>query len=141
VEMKTLLEDEFVRRGDGAVDLKATYGWGDSTIRWQKVMASPRNGVVNLSAEIGPYEWAVAYGYAEVESAEARQAVMRCGSDDGIRMWLNGQMVHTNESRRPYRPADDTATVQLKAGVNRILVKVDNARFAWAFGVSIDASR
>jgi alpha-galactosidase len=141
VEMKTLLEDEFVRRADGAVDLKATYGWGDSTIRWQKVMASPRNGVVNLSAEIGPYEWAVAYGYAEVESAEARQAVMRCGSDDGIRVWLNGQMVHTNESRRPYRPADDTVTVQLKAGVNRILVKVDNARFAWGFGVSIDASR
>jgi hypothetical protein len=138
IEMKTLLEDEFVGRGDGTVNLKGTYGWGESTARWKKVTASPRNGLVNLSAEIGPYEWAVAYGYAELTSTAAREAHVRCGSDDGIRVWVNGRLAHTTEARRPYRPGDDTFTVRLNAGVNRFLVKVDNARFAWGFGLSID---
>jgi hypothetical protein len=135
--MKTQLEDDFLKRGDGTVNLKATYGWGESAQSWKKVTASRKNGAVNLTAELGPYEWAVAYGYAEIESDTARETLLRIGSDDGVRVWLNGEVVHTNECRRPYTPGADQVPVRLRAGTNRLLVKVDNARFNWAFGVAV----
>ncbi len=137
VEMKTQLEEDYARRGDGGVNLKATYGWGESALEWKKVTASRKNGMVNLMAELGPFEWCVAYGYAEVPSATARETVLRVGSDDGVRVWLNGELVHTNEARRAYTPGADAIPVRLRAGVNRLLVKVDNARFNWAFGAAV----
>jgi hypothetical protein len=139
LDLPTDVERDYAARGDGTVNLKAAYdaGNGGGAVVWERVFASPKNGVVNLSAELGPHEWAVAYGYAEFESPAARDAVLRCGSDDGIRMWLNGRLVHSNEARRAYAPASDAVPVTLDAGVNRLLVKVDNARFAWSFGVAV----
>jgi alpha-galactosidase len=149
LDLATPVEAEFAGRADGAVNLKATYprpegANGDATgeggpLEWEKVFASTKNGAVNLTAELGPHEWAVAYGYAEVESEIERETVLRCGSDDGIRIWLNGEQVHTHEARRPYHPHSDTVPVRLRAGVNRLLVKVDNAKYDWSFGVAVDS--
>ncbi len=79
----------------------------------------------------------MAFAYTEVEEVHAREAVLSCGSDDGIRIWLNGQVVHSNEVARGYTADSDSVVVQLKAGVNRILVKIDNYRAGWGFGVSL----
>jgi hypothetical protein len=45
--------------------------------------------------------------------------------------------VHSNEARRSYKPHSDAATIHLKAGINRLLVKIDNAQYGWAFGVAV----
>lgn len=137
LEMRTPVDDEMARRPDGALDLKATFGWGESALAWRKVSASRRTGVVNLVAELGRCEWCCAYGYAEIESDAERDVTLRCGSDDGIRVWLNGRQVHSNEARRPYTAHADAVQVKLRTGTNRLLVKVDNARFDWAFGVAV----
>ena len=139
LDLPTPVEADFLRRGDGTVNLKMHYptDTGGAMLEWEKVFASTKTGVVNLTAELGPYEWAVAYGYAEVESPADRDAILRCGSDDGIRIWLNGKRVHNNDARRPYNPHSDTVPVKLVKGTNRLLVKVDNAKFAWSFGVAI----
>jgi hypothetical protein len=52
-------------------------------------------------------------------------------------VWLNGRQVHSNEARRPYTAHADAIPVKLRKGTNRLLVKVDNARFDWAFGVAV----
>jgi hypothetical protein len=82
-------------------------------------------------------EWSVAYAYTEVEIVHARETVLRCGSDDGIRIWLNGEQIHSREVGRPYRPNDDEISIYLRPGTNRILVKIDNYQGGWGFGVSI----
>jgi len=137
LELPTPVEDEFARHGDGGVNLKLTYPGGGEEMAWRRVSASRKNGLVNLTAELGPYEWAVAYGYTEFESATARETVLKCGSDDGIRIWLNGEVVHSSEARRSYKPHSDRVAIRLKAGVNRMLVKIDNARYGWGFGVAV----
>jgi hypothetical protein len=137
LDLPTPVEEEFHRRGDGSVNLKSTYDGTGATLAWKKVTASKKNGMVNLTAELGPHEWSVAYGYTEIHSDHARRARLRCGSDDGIRIWLNGHMVHSHEARRSYKPHSDSLTVHLDAGVNRLLVKIDNAKYGWAFGVAL----
>jgi alpha-galactosidase len=137
LDMPTPLEADIAKHDGGAVNLKAGYDTGEAALTWVRVSASAKTGAVNLTAELGPHEWCVAYGYAEFDSPGERDTILRCGSDDGIRIWLNGQLVHSNEARRPYNPSSDAVPVRLRAGVNRILVKVDNARFSWAFGVAV----
>ena len=66
-----------------------------------------------------------------------RDAELRCGSDDGIRIWLNGKLVHDHEVRRGFNPDSDKVPIHLKAGRNCILVKIDNYRAGWGFGVAI----
>jgi hypothetical protein len=93
--------------------------------------------MVNLTAEVGPFEWCTAYAYTEFESPTARETIIRLGSDDGVRAWLNGELIHTNEARRAYTPQGDPVPVKLRAGRNQLLLKIDNARFNWAFGAAV----
>lgn len=103
---------------------------------WKPVQARKR-GHVNLAAALGADDWCLAYGYAEVHSVHARDAVIGVGSDDGVRVWLNGQVVHSNETGRGYSPDADQVTVRLAAGVNRILVKISQHTGGYGFGLSV----
>jgi len=104
--------------------------------QWCRATANSR-GVVDLTAALGQVEWAVAYGYAEVTSIHARDCELRCGSDDGIKIWLNGKIVHQHEIGRAYAPDADRVSIHLTAGVNRLVVKIDNYLAGWSFGVAI----
>ena len=104
--------------------------------KWQRAKADSR-GMVSLDQALGQVEWAVAYAYAEITSVHARDCELRCGSDDGIKIWLNGKVVHQNEITRGYAPDTDKAAIHLDAGVNRLVVKIDNYRAGWSFGVAI----
>jgi alpha-galactosidase len=120
----------------GAVDLEATFKVAGATFRWQSVRAN-RRGFVDVGKLLGKVEWAVAYAYAEVDSVHARDAILRCGSDDGIKIWINGQAVHHHEVGRAYRPDSDSVPIRLETGRNRVLVKIDNYHGGWGFGVAI----
>jgi hypothetical protein len=61
-----------------------------------------------------------------VWSAKAQQATMLVGSDDSVRVWLDGKLVHDNPALRSARPDEDRVTVTLKPGWNKVLVKVVN---------------
>jgi alpha-galactosidase len=137
LEFKTPVEDEFLNKGDGSINPAGAYKAGDDSLKWSKSAAASKNGFVNLAKALGKVEWCVAYAYAEVESIHAREAVLRCGSDDGIKIWLNGKVVHTHEVMRSYQPDNDKVAVQLKAGVNRIFAKITNGAASWGFGVAI----
>ena len=103
---------------------------------WKEVQAS-KKGYVSLDRAVGRVEYAVAYAYAEVDSIHQRETVIKCGSDDGIKVWVNGQVVHANDVQRGYAEKSDEAPVFLKEGTNRILVKITNQVGGWGYGVAI----
>ncbi len=134
-------------RADGSVDLLATYAMAKTAAAgsvsttaakfdWKLVKAG-KQGFVNLAVACGQVDWAVAWAYAEIDSVHARETVLRCGSDDGIRIWLNGERIHSNEVARGFIPTSDSVAVRLKAGKNRLLVKIDQYVGGWGFGVMI----
>jgi alpha-galactosidase len=137
LDLRTPLEDDFNKRGDGSIDPAGSYKAGDRTLKWKKVTASKKGGFVDCAIEVAPLEWCAAYAYAEIESIHPRETVLRCGSDDGIKIWVNGKLAHTHEIMRAFVPNSDEVPVMLKSGINKIFVKLINGKGGWGFGVAI----
>lgn len=74
-----------------------------------------------------------AYLRSYIWSDAARGAVLELGSDDGIKVWLNGEVVHANNATRPCVPNQDKAPVALPAGWSALLVKVTQGGGEWSF--------
>jgi len=53
------------------------------------------------------------------------------GSDDGVKVWLNGKLIHSNDVGRGLIPRQDKFEGMLNAGNNRILVKVTEYVRGW----------
>jgi hypothetical protein len=77
----------------------------------------------------------VAYAWTTIKSFEEQEVLFLVGSDDGIKIWINGELIHKNFVRRGFKEAQDRFSAQLKKGVNTILVKVDQEGGGWSFGL------
>jgi len=88
--------------------------------------------VVNLRRLMKPDENVTAYLYALVTVPEAQDVVLKMGSDDAMKVWLNGQLVHTSPGGRKFFVDQDTVAAHLQAGVNKFLLKVNQGGGQWA---------
>ena len=133
LEMPTPVEDAFAMLGAGRVDLNARYAGADSgAIEWIPVQA-PEYGVVRLGQHLGVVEWACAYGYTEITWNRDEEVTAGIGSDDGIKIWLNGETVYSEEAQRSCQGVAQVTKLRLRKGINRVLVKIDNYIMDWAF--------
>lgn len=93
--------------------------------RWQPHHTADPLGLVNLVELFGPLKEQAAYAYTELESDQPQAAELRCGADDNLTVWLNGEQVL---ARRQWlngiRLDRFIVPVQLAQGTNRLLVKV-----------------
>ena len=82
-----------------------------------------------------------AYALFRFESDTTRNNVtMRVGSDDAIKVWLNGKVVHNNPIDRGASDFLDEFHVDLVAGDNLLMVKVSERSGGWSMFVGIDDS-
>ena len=63
---------------------------------------------------------------------------MRVGSDDAIKVWLNGEVVHNNPVNRGASDFQDVFQVDLVVGDNLLMVKVSERGGGWSMFVGID---
>lgn len=75
----------------------------------------------------------VGYAWAEFEVPEGGWAYFGLGSDDGVKIWLNGKLVHDRWVQRITQIDEDIVPLQLIAGKNTILIKIQNAKGDWSF--------
>jgi dienelactone hydrolase len=98
------------KRADGtSVKWHSYKSWGD---------------VVVFEDLSGPKDGAVAYAFAKISRPKAGKALLSVGSGDGIRLWLNGNLVLSRDGLRSMIPDEDQIEVDTNAGVNTLLVKV-----------------
>ena len=102
---------------------------GTNFDKW--VSFGARKGQINIIEAIGDAQDAVAYLRAGVWSPQARKATLQLGTDDGVKVWLNGKMVHANNAARGVTPDEDKVEVLLQQGVNELLLKVTNGVGDW----------
>ena len=119
-----------------AVPAKSYKGKNGETVSWRTFRAD-ESGYVRLDDLIRPNEQAIAYGLAYVLSPDDRAATLLLGSDDGVRAWINGDLVHTNPVYRAAEPDLDQVPIRLKKGWNKILVKDLQGAGGWGFFVRI----
>jgi putative heme-binding domain-containing protein len=107
-------------------------------VKWREQTGDAKlHGKVNLARLYQPNTDVVAYGYAEVESASARDAQLRIGSDDTIVVWLNGKKVHEFLGDRGWNHDQDRVEVKLEKGKNTLLIKCGNHAGPWEFSVAV----
>ncbi len=99
-------------------------------LTWQKVVA--HDGFVDLLQAAGN-DYCVGYAWTEIDIPQALTGWLGIGSDDGLKIWLNGELVHDRWVRRNSRIDDDIVPLNLRAGRNRLLIKIQNATGDWSF--------
>jgi hypothetical protein len=92
----------------------------------------PRSDQVNLASFFPGQENCVAYLKAQVIAPADCEGVLLLGSDDGVKVWLNGAVVHSNNIDRGDVPDQDMAPIQLKKGANELLFKITQGGGGWS---------
>ena len=82
----------------------------------------------------------VAYGSVALDSPREQNTTMLVGSDDAVKVWLNGNLVHNNPVNRGANNFQDRFPVTLREGKNVLLVAVYEGGGAWSgfFGFAPD---
>ncbi len=100
--------------------------------RW-KTLSPDQNGYMNLASHFADTDNKVAYALATFDSKKSGIALWRFGSDDGIKVWVNGEQVYSLAARRGATKDGDECLTRLAAGQNTVLLKVDNGTGDWGF--------
>jgi HEAT repeat protein len=115
------------------VNLTKVYKDGGRELKWKPVTTTNPEGRVDLRAQFKDNQNRAAYAYAEVTSDRGRDVIFRTGSDDGMKLWVNGKDVFGQNGPRSLAVDMDASPGKLAKGVNKILVKVLNGGGAWEF--------
>ena len=115
------------------------YEGSGKKVKWLANQKADLNnhGRVNLAGMFNPTDNVVAYGYAEIDSAEERDAGLLIGSDDTIKVWLNGKVVHAFGGNRGWEYNSDKVQVHLQKGTNKILIRCGNTSGPWDFSLAV----
>ncbi len=100
-------------------------------LEWEAVTGEL--GLIDFQKGLGELEYTIGYGWIEFEVPMPKQAWLGIGSDDGIKIWHNGELVHDKWIRRNSLIDDDVVPLKLTAGRNTLMVKVQNAWGDWSF--------
>lgn len=116
-------EQEFADAG--SINLNVDHNGKDGAIRWQEVTATGNKGEVDLAKAYDKEKGAVCYLYTEFNSSDSVPAQVRLGCINANKVWINGKLVMTNHVYHAGSMVDQyIADTQLKAGTNRILLKI-----------------
>lgn len=109
---------------ESATDLRATYPAKARDVGWRKPHAKTVDGFVDLSLALKPSTEAVAYALTWLSSDVETKAVLSLGVSGGARLFVNGQKVLTSDRYNLPRVDQHHVQVNLRKGLNRVLIKV-----------------
>jgi HEAT repeat protein len=106
-------------------------------LAWKAVHTDDVQGIVNLEPQFDTRNDVVAYAYAVISVTTEQNVTLKVGSDDAVKVWVNGRQVHANNAYRPLTVDEDTAQAHLKAGDNTILMKITQGGGQWSYCLRI----
>ncbi|MFN0132467.1 MAG: hypothetical protein ACKVW3_08065 [Phycisphaerales bacterium] len=138
-----------MKAGGAGPDLDKQHdGKGGRAIAWRAV--EERNAIggtgglapINLreGLEAEAAEMAVAYAYRRVTADRDCTVRVGLGSDDGLRAWVNGELVVDANEERPLNTGQHVVEMRLRKGVNHVLAKVSQGKGEWQFQLTFDES-
>ncbi|CAG4999865.1 hypothetical protein DYBT9275_02330 [Dyadobacter sp. CECT 9275] len=114
-------------------DTTQTYtGKNGAQVKW-RAYSDKSLGYINFAKLFQDNKDAVSYAYRNIHADAPKTIKLGVGSNDGVRVWVNGKLVLDRLVSRTATPNDDLITVPLKKGNNSLLVKVDQTGNKWGF--------
>ncbi len=106
---------------------------GQGEIKWQIMPASMNAGTPWLLDLAGVFdrENCAAYLRNQIWSEREQRVRLELGSDDGIKAWLHGELIHAHRASRGVTPGDDAIEISLRPGWNPLLLKITQATGGW----------
>jgi predicted esterase len=100
------------------------------------------NGLVRLHTVLSNVKFQVAYAECEIVSDSTQVAVLLPESDDGIKIWLNGEMVLNVPAIRTISQFGGHIRIHLRKGANHLIVKLARTQQRsiwdpWDFAVGV----
>ena len=92
----------------------------------------PLAKVADLSSFFPEQANCVAYLKTRIIAPANCDAALLVGSDDGVKAWLNGSLVHGNNVDRGLVVDQDMAPIKLRQGPNELLLKITQGGGGWA---------
>jgi hypothetical protein len=133
-EYSPALDSVFEPESDPSLE-SAYVALDGGTVRWKPAdaAADAPPGYVRLNPHFDPSDHVAAYAQAFLYSPDARDVVLLLGADDGHVLWVGGRRVSERQGRNISRADDLEVPVPLRAGWNRVLLKVADLDGGWAF--------
>ncbi len=104
-----------------------------NTAKYKWKLISQGGDVVDLDSFVAKKDYVYAYALAEITVPSATTVMLALGSDDGIKVWHNGKLVHENWIPRGVNKDDDLVPLKLVKGSNQLLLKVQDMEGGWGF--------
>ena len=108
------------------IDANAVYAGKDKTdVRWKSHTTTEKLGLVDLTQVYGKLKGAVVYGHAAIRFPAEKAVEIRAGSNNAVRIWLNGKEIYFREEYHHGKEMDQhVGKGVLNKGHNDILIKV-----------------
>ena len=103
----------------------------NQVLKWRSI--SGREKIINLIKKIDRLNNVTAYAFCQIEGSGEEYVEFGLGSDDSVKVWINGQVVHQYQGGRGVMIDQDRFTVKLNQGKNQCLVKVSQGMGDWGF--------
>ena len=103
----------------------------NQTLKWHPISGWEK--IINLIKKIGRLNDVTAYAFCQIEGSGEEYVEFGLGSDDSVKVWINGQVVHQYQGGRGVMIDQDRFTVKLNQGKNQCLVKVSQGIGDWGF--------
>lgn len=106
----------------GPIDLAAEYSADGAKRAWKQLTGR----YFDFSRTFEDRDGVSYYAYCRLESPRRQRILLFVGSNDGVKVWHNGQAVWQNEVVRRALAFQDPVFVELQPGSNELLVRVQN---------------
>jgi hypothetical protein len=114
------IEDDW-KRGE----LASAYEGKAGEVKWIEHATTNKEGMVDLASLYNKEKGCIVYGIAEFESPIAGAAEIRLGCINGNRVWVNGELIMSNEVYHSSMQIDQyIEAIVLVKGTNRVLIKI-----------------
>jgi len=101
------------------------------------VMEVRAKSIGNAMAEcLGSHVDSCAFLESQLDGGKGGKKILSVGSDDAIKIWINGHLVVEEWVYRDLTPNEELYVVELKPGVNQIQALLVNLKGPWGFFIS-----
>lgn len=110
---------------------------GDQEVAWKTAVVDAASGKVDVTATLGDRSSAWALGFTLWETSRTGKHTFQVGSDDQLKVWIDGQQVFEFGGERGWSPAQQSFEIDLAAGAHPIWIQCGNGGAQWEFSVHV----
>jgi outer membrane protein assembly factor BamB len=114
-----------------AISLDRAYDGLRGKVRWQR--HHDDSGRIDLWKPFGHSPSTLGYAVCWIHPGQKRTVAFQVRTDDGIKVWVNRQLILTRPAERGARPTTESVNCELASDWNVVLVKLDTGGSDWCF--------